>query len=89
MALTDKQVYDLNNMNVAAQNAKLGDLLKNSDSGDEGEPYVLPAASEAAIGGVKKMPTQANSTATGTDVDTLTADFNSLLAKLKAAGMMS
>ena len=88
MALTDKQVYDLNNMNVAAQNAKLGDLLKDG-AGEEGEPYVLPAASEQAIGGVKKMPTQANSTATGTDVDTLTADFNSLLAKLKAAGMMS
>ena len=27
MRLTDKQIYDLNNMNVAAQNVRLGDLL--------------------------------------------------------------
>lgn len=36
-----------------------------------------------------KMPTQADSTATGTDVDTLKTDFNSLLAKLKTAGLMA
>lgn len=27
MALTTKQIYDLNNMNVAAQNVQLGTLL--------------------------------------------------------------
>ena len=31
--LTDKQVHDLNMMNVAAQNVKLGDMLKNGVSG--------------------------------------------------------
>lgn len=36
-----------------------------------------------------KMTTQADSTATGTDVDTLKTDFNSLLAKLKTAGLMT
>lgn len=29
MGLTEKQIYDLNNMNVAAQNIHLGDLLNN------------------------------------------------------------
>lgn len=29
MSLTDKQIYDLNNMNVAAQNVQLGNLLDN------------------------------------------------------------
>lgn len=36
-----------------------------------------------------KMATQADSTATGTDVDTLKTDFNSLLSKLKTAGLMT
>ena len=36
MSLTDKQIYDLNNMNVAAQNVKLGDVL-SANSG--GMPY--------------------------------------------------
>lgn len=35
----------------------------------------------------EKMPTQANSTAT--DVAGVVADLNSLLAKLKSAGLMS
>ncbi|MEG2569381.1 MAG: head fiber protein, partial [Acinetobacter sp.] len=37
-------------------------------------------------GGVKKMANQADTTAT--DVAGLVTDFNALLAKLKAAGMM-
>lgn len=36
-----------------------------------------------------QMTTQADSTATGTDVDTLKTDFNSLLGKLKTAGLMA
>ena len=36
-----------------------------------------------------QMATQADSTATGTDVDTLKIDFNSLLGKLKTAGLMA
>lgn len=36
MALTEKQIYDLNNMNVAAQRAKLGNLLNSGTSAGEG-----------------------------------------------------
>lgn len=36
-----------------------------------------------------QMATQADSTATGQDVDTLKTDFNSLLGKLKTAGLMA
>ena len=51
------------------------------------DSYVLPAATESALGGVKKAQTQADSVAS--DVSTLESDFNALLAKLKAAGIMS
>lgn len=44
------------------------------------------AATTSTVGGVKKMTTQANSTAT--DVEGLVEDFNALLAKLKTAGLM-
>ncbi|HDX9631826.1 TPA: hypothetical protein ROY30_005595 [Bacillus cereus] len=55
----------------------------------------MPIAKEIKLGSVikdlqekadKKVTTQANSTAT--DVPGLVADFNALLAKLKAAGVM-
>lgn len=36
-----------------------------------------------------QMDTQADSTATGQDVDTLKTDFNTLLGKLKTAGLMA
>ena len=49
--------------------------------------FTPPAATEAAIGGVKMAATQADSAAT--DIETLVSDFNSLLAKLKAAGIMA
>lgn len=45
---------------------------------------------ESSVGGtviIPKMATQANSTAT--DVATLVADFNALLAKLKSTGFMA
>lgn len=45
------------------------------------------AATTSVVGGVKMAATQADSTAT--DVSLLLADFNSLLAKLKAAGIMA
>lgn len=51
-----------------------------------GEAYTLPAATTSALGGVKKSATQSDSVAT--DVSGLVTDFNDLLAKLKAAGMM-
>lgn len=51
-----------------------------------GTPYTLPAATTSVTGGVKKMATQADSTAT--DVAGLLADFNALLAKARIAGLM-
>lgn len=52
----------------------------------DGEAYTLPAATTSALGGVKKMATQADSAAT--DVAGLLADFNAFLAKARAAGLM-
>lgn len=51
-----------------------------------GDEYTLPAATTAAIGGVKKMTSQDASSAT--DVAGVVADLNALITKLKAAGMM-
>ena len=50
-------------------------------------PYSLPASTPEALGGVKVAAAQADSTAE--DVPGLVADFNSLLAKLRAAGMIA
>ena len=36
MSLTPKQIYDLNNMNVASQNAQMGTLLNNLIEGGSG-----------------------------------------------------
>ena len=83
MALTDRQVYDLNNMNRAAQNVKLGDLLKE---GEAGESSVSNATTSTA-GIVKQAEAQADSVAT--DAENLKTDFNSLLAKLRSAGIMA
>ncbi|EHM0714238.1 hypothetical protein JDT53_12605 [Escherichia coli] len=44
------------------------------------------AATTSVIGGVKKMAAQADSTAT--DVAGLVTDFNALLAKARAAGLI-
>ena len=45
MRLTDKQIYDLNNMNVAAQNVRLGDLLslllENGGGGGDGSTNLI------------------------------------------------
>lgn len=46
-----------------------------------------PVATTTVAGTVKKAATQANSTAT--DAAGVVADFNALLTKLKAAGIMA
>ncbi|ELY4420480.1 head fiber protein [Cronobacter sakazakii] len=51
-----------------------------------GDPVAIPAATTTTIGGVKKMTTQDNGTAT--DVAGVVDDLNALISKLKAAGMM-
>lgn len=59
----------------------------NGEGSGGGETYTLPAATKDALGGVKQAATQANSAAT--DVAGMVTDFNALLAKLKAAGIMA
>jgi hypothetical protein len=49
MALTERQIYNLNNMNSAAQDVMLGDLL-NGSSGEEGSSFVKGAAVANATG---------------------------------------
>lgn len=51
------------------------------------ETYTLPGAAADALGGVMLAENQADSTAS--TVASLTDDFNALLAKLKAAGVMA
>lgn len=50
-------------------------------------PYTLPGAGAEAIGGVKAAAAQADSAAE--DVPGLVADFNALLAKLRASGAIA
>ena len=50
-------------------------------------PYTLPAAEAAALGGVLLAANQTASTAT--ELSGLVAEFNTLLAALKAAGIMA
>ena len=52
MALTAKQVYDLNNMNVAAQNVSLGSFLLGT--GGEAGVYTVTAADVTS--GSAKIP---------------------------------
>lgn len=49
--------------------------------------YTPPTATASTAGIVKQAAAQADSTAT--DIEGLVADFNSLLAKLKTAGIMA
>ena len=69
---------------VIGQSGKTVEVATLADV--DGDAYVLPAATTAVIGGVKKMADQTDSTAT--DVAGLLADFNAFLAKARTAGMM-
>lgn len=53
-----------------------------------GAAYVLPAATTAAIGGVKKAAS-VSALAAGADAAAIVTGFNDLLAKLKAAGIVT
>ncbi|KNA29508.1 hypothetical protein ACO03_11425 [Pantoea ananatis] len=68
---------------VIAQNGSTATVATLADIGSAAN---LPAATTTTAGIVKKMASQADSTAT--DVAGLLADFNALLAKARAAGMM-
>ena len=61
---------------------KVGDGLEISS-----EKLKVASATESKLGGVKKMPNQAASTAT--ELAALVENFNSLLSAMKAAGIMT
>ena len=52
-----------------------------------GTPYSLPAASNSALGGVRRAASVSDSEAE--DVADLVSDFNALLASLRAAGTLA
>lgn len=78
MSLTTKQIYDLNNMNVAAQNAQLGTMVNN--------PTAQISAATTTANGTVKM--SANVPEAAGDNPTA-AEFKALLDALIAAGIMS
>ena len=53
-----------------------------------GGSYTLPAATTAALGGVKKTPAVA-ALAGGADAATIVTAFNDLVTKLRAAGVVT
>ena len=85
--LTDKQEYDLNNSNEAMRKAQIGTMLKNGVSGGGGSSYVLPSATKTALGGVKQGVAVADSNAT--EIATLVASYNALLAVLRNTGIIA
>lgn len=84
MALTEKQIYDLNHMNRAAQEAGLGDLLSGS-SGKSREATSVPKATQTSYGTVKQA--RAVSVSAGEAVSS--EEFNALIKSLKDAGIMA
>lgn len=65
MALTEKQVQDLNNMNVAAKRAGLGDILNSGFSNNKGQ--TISVVVQQTITG--EAGTQASVKNSGTDTD--------------------
>lgn len=61
-------------------------MVKGENDGG-GSEYTLPAASASALGGVKLATAQADSVAT--DAAGIVEDFNTLLAGLRASGVMA
>lgn len=58
-----------------------------TDISAESEPYVLPAATTSAIGGVKKA-TNVGNLATGAELATVVTKVNAILSALKVADIM-
>lgn len=73
---------------TTSDKAKAGDYVPVWDEiTSKPSTFTPPTATTSAIGGVKQAETQSDSVAE--DVSTLVTDFNALLAKLKAAGIMA
>ncbi|HHL0960471.1 TPA: head fiber protein [Serratia marcescens] len=69
---------------VGKQLLKAADAAAARTAIGAGEPYTLPAATASAVGGVKMAAAMADLTAAPTQ-----ADFNGLLAALRAAGQIA
>lgn len=61
-----------------------GEKGDTGDPGEDAEPYVLPAATTAVLGGVKQAAAVADAAAAPTQ-----GEFNALLASLRAAGILA
>ena len=73
---------------TGATDAKAGNYVPAwADVTGKPSTFAPPAATASVVGGVKQAAAQANSAAT--DVAGLLADFNSLLAKLRTAGVLA
>ena len=75
---------------VALTVAGMARTPKDTGTGIEfgGGSYTLPAATTAAIGGVKKTPA-VTALAGGADAATIVTAFNDLVTKLRAAGVVT
>lgn len=60
MSLTDKQKHDLNNMNKAAQNVKLGDLLDKGGAAGAAAGFGTPTATIDSNTGTPEVTVQAS-----------------------------
>lgn len=77
-------------LNLVLPKGDKGDTGAQGPQGAKGDPgasYTLPAANTTTLGGVKQAAAQEDSTAS--DVAGLVTDFNTLLAKLRAAGILA
>lgn len=75
---------------VALKVAGMARTPKDAGAGIEfgGGSYTLPAATTAALGGVKKT-TAVSALAGGADLPTTVTAFNDLVTKLRAAGVVT
>lgn len=82
-----EKVFAFEFKNLKGEKGDPGEQGAKGDKGDPGEdaePYVLPAATTEAIGGVKQAAAVADAADTPTQ-----AEFNNLLASLRAAGILA
>lgn len=77
-------------MAVSGTNSEMQDqrvLVKELKVAGSNPLTAIPAATGAALGGVKQAAAQADSTAS--DAAGIVTDFNALLAKLRTAGILA
>lgn len=78
----NKMEQGIKNEQVGPQGPK-GDPGEKGEKGDPGATYTLPAATTAALGGVKQAAAVADAAAPTQE------EFNGLLTSLRAAGILA